>query len=321
MEHKGHKTSCWIITEGLAGTENQCIGVAQALNLLPDVKKISLNQPWKMLSPYLGFEQGFTFTPKLSAPSWPDLLITSGRKSIAASRYIKRTSKKKTVTVHIQDPRIPSKYFDLVVVPEHDPLRGENVFVTKASPNKITPNLINFEKQKFNQLEKLGAPRIAILIGGKSKAYDMDANTTKKLAQTLKKLPGSLMITCSRRTSPKNRAILEQHLDTDQNFFWDGEGDNPYFGLLGYADYILVTADSASMLSESCSTGKPVYMIPMDGGARRISLLHQNLIQYGCLRTFEGELTPFDYSPLNDAELVANEIRKRFGPLLNGLNS
>ena len=125
--------SCWIVTEGLAGTENQCIGVAEALDIPVEIKRIRLNNPWKTFSPYLGFEGNFTFSPAL-LPPWPDLLLTSGRKSIAAARFIKRQSSGRTVTVHLQDPRISAHHFDLVAVPAHDSLRAENVIVTAAAP-------------------------------------------------------------------------------------------------------------------------------------------------------------------------------------------
>jgi mitochondrial fission protein ELM1 len=90
----------WIVTEGMIGTENQCLGVAEALGITPTVHRITLRQPWKTLSPYIGCEKANTFIPPFEGP-WPDLLIASGRKSIAASRYIKRMSEGKTFTVQM----------------------------------------------------------------------------------------------------------------------------------------------------------------------------------------------------------------------------
>ncbi len=306
---------CWVITEGLIGTENQCIGIANALDIPYEVKRTALNQPWKTLSPYLGFEGYKSFSPALEPP-WPDILITSGRKSIAASRYIKKMSDGATFTVQIQDPRISSKHFDLVAVPRHDPLRGDNVIVTHASPNKITAALLEEAKVRFSFLEKYHGPRFAVLIGGSSKAYKMTSLITRNLAQTLSHINGSLMITCSRRTSTKNRSTLANSLRNDTNYFWDNKEENPYLGLLAWADYLLVTADSASMISECCSTGKPVYMIDLEGGAERISTLHNNLIDYGALKRLSGtngEFAPYNYEPLNDAQYVAQEIKKRSG--------
>ena len=62
--------------------------------------------------------------------------------------------------------------------------------------------------------------------------------------------------------------ILRDTLAGDKNFIWDGAGKNPYFAMLGWADAILVTADSVSMLSDACTTGKPVYLIP------RMAVIH-----------------------------------------------
>lgn len=319
MTQKKSTSPIWVITEGMAGTENQCVGVAEHITddfrVDFDVMQINLREPWRTLSPYLKLETSRSFDPKLTPP-WPKFLITSGRKAIAASRYIKAQSSGRTKTLHIQDPRISSHHFDMVAVPHHDPMRGNNVIVTDASPNKITPKRLDENALQFPALRQLNVPRIAVLIGGNSKAYTMSEEITETLAKRLAVINGTLMVTCSRRTGEKNRAILETYLNVSPNYFWSGEGDNPYFGYLALADFILVTADSASMISEACSTGKPVYMIDLDGGAKRIDRLHRHLMQKGCLRRFDGVLEKYDYTPLNDARLVADEVKRRFGALL-----
>lgn len=305
-----HNPALWVVTEGIAGTENQCIGVANALNIEYQVKRISLNQPWKTLTPYIGFERQETFNPSIHPP-WPNILITSGRKSVAVARYIKKNNQD-TFSVHIQDPKVRPSEFDLIAVPRHDSLRGDNVIVTDASPNKMTVNILEDARQDFKHLSSFAAPRIAVLIGGRSKAYDMSEDVTRRIADQLRRINGSLFITCSRRTGDKNIKILKDALDHNDNFFWDGTGQNPYFGFLAWADYILVTADSASMISEGCSTGKPVFMLPLDGGAKRIKKLHDHLISTGRMRIFDGSLDSYTYPPLCDAEMVAKEIKKRY---------
>ncbi len=301
--------NCWIITEGIAGTENQCLGVAEALGIKPTVKRIHLREPWKSFSPYLGIEQFWTFDPTLELP-FPDLLIASGRKSIAASRYIKKISAGKTFTVQIQDPRVPPEQFDLVALPAHDPTRGDNVIVTTATPNRITPERLSQAKKDFPEFKKIKKPRVAVLIGGNSKAHTLTTDTMKKLAKDLKNLDAGLMITTSRRTGEENKKILQETLKDTDAHIWDGSGKNPYFGFLAWADTILVTADSASMLSESSTTGKPVYMIEMQGGSARLDRLHKNFKKTEAVRIFEGKLESWDYEPLNDAQKVADAIRQ-----------
>ena len=301
--------TCWILTEGIAGTENQCRGVCEALGIEAEIKRVTLRQPWKGLSPYLGFECAMSVTPALYEP-WPDLLITSGRKSIAASRYIKKQSGGKTFTLQIQDPRVSPKQFDLVAVPKHDPLRGDNVVVTIASPNRVTGEILDKSQKNFSQFEQIQTPRLAVLIGGNSKAYRMTKEIMRSLCRDLKSLDAGLMITASRRTGEENLKILQEEMqERPDTYIWDGTGENPYFGLLAWADTIMVSADSASMLSEASTTGKPVYIIDMDGGTRRISAMHQNLVEAGAAQFFNKKLENWSYSPLNDACLIAKRIK------------
>ncbi len=302
--------TCWIITEGIAGTENQCIGVANALGVAPVIKQIQLKQPWKMLSPYLGFERAATFSPALEAP-WPELLITSGRKSIAASRFIKKASGGKTFTVNIQDPRINPKYFDLVAVPKHDPTRGANVITTLAAPNKVTDDKLDDAREQFSFFEDIKKPRVAVLIGGNSKAHKLTESIMQTLLLQLKSLDAGLMITASRRTGEGNTRMLQEQLKDTDAYVWDGTGENPYFGMLAWADYILVTSDSTSMLSDAGTTGKPVYMIALEGGGKRINTLHQNLKEAGVIKIFEGKLEQWRYQKLRDAEYIAEAIKTR----------
>lgn len=304
--------TCWIVTEGIAGTENQCLGVTESLGLNPEIKRIKLNFPWNLLSPYMGLENSRTCTPKL-APPWPDLLIASGRKSIAASRYIKKASKGKTFTVQIQDPRTSPKEFDLVAVPAHDRMRSKNVIVTTATPNRISEEKLAKAKKDFTSLSEIKSPRIAVLIGGKSKTHRLNPEICNKLSDQLSRLNAGLMVTASRRTGSENRKTIEEGLKNADAYIWEGSGKNPYFGFLAWADYIIVTADSASMLSEAASTGKPTYMIDMEGGSPKFNRLHQNLIDHGAIRKFEGKLEDWTYTPLSDSKMIAEYIKQKIG--------
>ncbi|MCB9965448.1 MAG: mitochondrial fission ELM1 family protein [Rhodospirillales bacterium] len=307
--------SVWVVTEGMVGTENQCLGVAESLGVVPVVKRITLRQPWKTLSPWLACECMASFEPPLQPP-WPDLLLTSGRKAVAAARYIRKKSKGRTFTVHIQDPRITPDAFDLVVVPFHDPTRGENVLVTDAAPNLISSARLEAARAQFSDLNNYPAPRIAVLIGGKSKAYEMTQETVLRLIEQLKALQkdrnASLFITASRRTGPENMALLQKAFpNSTQTVFWTGEGDNPYMGYLAYADYILVTADSVSMISDALATGRPTYVIPLPGGGRRIDLFHQHIQDKGFACEFSGEMTSYEYAPVRESARIAEVIRNK----------
>ena len=228
--------SCWILTEGIAGTENQCLGLAEALNLSPVIKRVSLRAPWKWLSPpviYGGLNAITNASDDLSAP-WPDILIASGRKSIAPAIAIKKASHNKTILIQIQDPRCSSKHFDLVALPHHDVTRGDNVIVTAGSLHRVTKEKCQAAADTFPKLSKMPKPHIAVMIGGNSKAHKMTAKITEKLCHDLKEaqkeIGGTLLITASRRTGEANGIILKDAFENHDNaYLWDGTGDNPYF--------------------------------------------------------------------------------------------
>lgn len=302
--------TCWVITENLIGTQNQCVGVAEALGVEAHIKVISLNQPWKTLTPWLGFEQSFTFKQPLEAP-WPDLVIASGRKAVAASRYIKKKSGGKTFTVQIQDPKCNAKDFDLVAVPHHDSLRGENVIVTDGAPNRITPDKLQLAKEEFADLfTALPTPHTAVLIGGNSRTHKMTSANMQNLVEQLKKLDGGLMITASRRTGEDKLKILQDGMKNTGAYIWDGIGGNPYHGMLAWADHILVTSDSVSMVSDAATTGKPVQIIDLDGSSKRFDRFHKHMQEIGATRPFNGNLEVFEYEAINDANKVALAIKQ-----------
>jgi mitochondrial fission protein ELM1 len=127
-----------------------------------------------------------------------------------------------------------------------------------------------------------------------------------------------LMITPSRRTEPEAARILADALAGLSADIWDGTGENPYFGLLGLADAILVTRDSVSMTSEAAYTGKPVHVIDLDGSSRRIELFHAHMQQQGYTRRFTGTLETWTYTPPEDTAMAAARIKPLLEARLEG---
>lgn len=293
----------------MAGTENQCLGVAEALGIHTDVKRMTLRQPWKMLSPYIPFEQSWSFIPPLHGP-FPDLLITSGRKAIAAARYIKKQHPK-TFTLHLQDPRISPHHFDLVAVAHHDALRGDNVVITDGAPNRITPERLSSAPPIYTSLK----PLVGVLIGGNSKTHRLSDAGMDSLIQQLEMIARdyALLITVSRRTNAAQALKLINALKQTDAYIWDGSGHNPYFSILAHAKYLLVTNDSVSMLSDAATTGKPLYMLELDGRSPKFDRFYAHLRNLGAARPFNGVLENWAYPPLADAQKIADAVRKASG--------
>ena len=309
---------CWVLSDGKPGMRNQCIGLAEALGVGFAVKTIRARLPWRILPPQL-------WLSPLSAPGsegdglrppWPELLIATGRQTVALSLAIKRAIAERTFTVQIQNPAHALARFDLVVAPRHDELAGDNVIVTEGALHRVTAERLAQEGEQFRALlEHLPRPLVAVLIGGSNRQYRFTRDGARRLAAGLADLGrrhgAGLAITTSRRTGAANERLLRDALGEADAYFWDGAGANPYFGFLGLADAIVATSDSVSMVSEACATGKPVYIFDLDGGSGKFRRFHGNLRRRGMTRAFTGTVESWSYEPLDDTGRVADEIRRR----------
>jgi mitochondrial fission protein ELM1 len=122
---------------------------------------------------------------------------------------------------------------------------------------------------------------------------------------------GSLLMTFSRRTPDKARALLTARLRHLPGLIWNGTGENPYFALLGAADHILVTEDSTNMATEAASTGKPVFILKMDGSSLKFGLFHSVLEGLGATRPYDGMLRRWTYEPVRETQRAAAAILER----------
>jgi len=309
---------CWVLSDGKPGMSNQCIGLAEALDVDFVVKTIHPRLPWRLLAPPLWLSPFSALGPDSDdlSPPWPRLLIATGRQTVALSLAIKRASAGNTFTVQIQNPAFALSRFDLVVAPRHDQISGANVFVTEGALHRVTGERLANEAARFRPLlDNLARPIIAVLVGGPNGQYQFTHETAGRLADGLQNLSrqhgAGLAITTSRRTGKENERRLRETLGVTDAYFWDGTGDNPYFGFLGLCDAIVVTSDSVSMVSEACATGKPVYVFDLDGGSKKFTRFHGNFREHNFTRPFTGELGSWSYEPLDDTARVAEEVRRR----------
>ena len=313
---------CWVLTDGKAGTENQCLGLADALTPAVTVKRLAPRVPWRWAAaslwtlPWARIPLALFRGDDPLAPPWPRLLIASGRPSVGPALAIRRASRGTTFCVQLQDPRVNPGRFDLVAAPRHDHLSGPNVLATRGALHGVTAAKLEQAAAHFGpRYAHLPRPRIAVLIGGTSKHYRLTQSIAEGLGRDLRTLSNEtgagLMVTASRRTGWANEKTLRLALKGVACEFWNGEGENPYVGILALADHIIVSEDSVTMTSEAASTGKPVYTIALQGGAPKFREFHESLLADGVTRPFTGALETWSYTPLDDTQRVADEVRAR----------
>ena len=319
----GSPLSVWAVSDGRAGIDNQVLGLAEAIGRLTPIDIVTKRIGWKTPldplppqwnpAPVWGRSSGSSDF----SPPWPDLWIAAGRASLPLSIRMRGWSAGHTFVVQLQDPRTPPRLFDLVAPPAHDKLTGPNVFPIVGSPHRVTAQKLAAALETFrDRIAPLPHPLVTVLIGGKSKAFDLSPARAEKLAddlaQALDRAGASLLMTFSRRTPEAAKAILQRRLSAYPGIIWNGEGENPYFAFLAAADFVVATQDSVNMVAEAASTGKPVYIAAVDGDQWRKRLFHSDLAERGVARPFEGVLEPFRYPPLCETERLAEEVLRRF---------
>ena len=311
-------SQCWVITDGKAGMESQCVGLAEALGIETEIKRTRLRSPWRQLSPSILRDAPMRALSKRAAQltsPWPELLIASGRQSVLPSLLVARESAGRTFRVQIQDPAIDPSRFDLIVVPRHDRLRGDNVVVTRGALHRVNVAKLDEARRHFApRLAHLPHPRIAVMVGGDNDVFRLTPEIVTRLAQQLRALAeggASLLVTPSRRTGAANQAILRETLGGLTGEVWDGAGENPYFGYLAYADAIVVTEESVNMVSEAAATGKPVHLVSLSGGSAKFRRFREALEADGVVRPFTGGIERWTYPVVDDMAVVAQAVRDR----------
>lgn len=251
---------------------------------------------------------------------WPDILIASGRSTAPVAAAIHKKSRRagnqKPFVIVIQDPRLKTAHFDAVIAPRHADVIGDNVITTHGSLHPLTHAKLEAAKNLFPELAQLKGPRLTVLIGGENPYYSYKERAMRDLIQHLERAHHegySLMISCSRRTPPLLRTKLEEAFSKKpQVVFYGGHGaKNPYLAFLAYADKVLVTGDSVSMITEACFTGKNVFIYKLPSKqlrTPRLERFHHLLFNAKKAAPFEGDLSPFENEPLDDLTYVKEAL-------------
>ncbi len=207
------------------------------------------------------------------APPWPDLVITCGVRNEPVCRWIREQSGGHTRYLHLGRPWGPLDSFDLVVTtPQYRVPKRDNVVNNELTLHGLDSERLAQAAERWGpEFAALPAPYLTVNVGGNSGPFTFGKRAARRLAREASDLVrqqgGSLLVSTSSRTCPEAAAELERHIDVPcQVYHWrEGDPDNPYLGMLALAKQIVVTGDSIAMLSEACSTGKPVFIFDLGG--------------------------------------------------------
>ncbi len=303
-----------LLTEGLHGMISQVEGLAKALDLDYFHEKVELNSFWKLIPPRFTPVKKFVFKNKINRDF--DIIISCGRKSVVPSIFLKEKNSKKIKNIHIQNPKVNFKNFDYIISPEHDDLKGSNIISSKGAIHYLTSEEINEKKNYL--LEKISKEKkiITLILGGPTKYYAYTnqniLNIFSKISKQVLNNNFQVIVIPSNRT-PIKTIDLAKKFFSKEHLIIEKVDKDAYLSSLAIADFIIVTCDSSSMISEAALTGKPLYvaMIPPSKKDTRFQKFRKLFERMKIIRQFEDKLETWDYEKLDETKRIAYEIKKK----------
>ncbi len=303
-----------LLTEGMHGMISQVEGLAKALDLDFTHHKVELNNFWKFIPPKLTPISNKVYK-HFDATNY-DIIISCGRKSVVPSIYLKKNSQKKILNIHIQDPKVNLKHFDIIVTPEHDGVTGDNVISSKGAIHYLTEQEISSSKDYLvgrldNKKNYLG-----LIIGGPNKYYNYSNQIIEKVLLKVKKiseLNKLQVIAIPSIRTPKNIITMTSEILGKNHVAINEVDKRAYLSTLAISKYLVVTCDSTSMISEAAITGKPVYVeeLPAKKNDYRFKKFRDLFTKLNIIKKLDKNLEDWTYKKLNETNRIAKEIKEK----------
>ncbi len=303
-----------LLTQGMHGMVSQVEGLAKALNLNFKHQNIKLKTFWNYIPPKLSPISENLVKEKFVCDS--KVIISCGRKSVIPSIALKKRLGNEIFTIHIQDPKVSFKHFDLIISPEHDNIKGDNVINTKGAIHYLTKkeikensNYLDINPDKKKQI-------VSFIIGGPNKYYDYSEQELHKVFTKVKTLftpdKFKIVIIPSYRTPEE---VIKKAYDafSSNHHVVKIVDKKAYLSSLAIADFTIVTCDSTSMISEAAVTGKPVYIAMMKAKKRnvRFKKFYSQLSNLGITKELSTVVENWSYESLNEVGRIAPLIKSR----------
>ena len=302
-----------LLTQGMHGMVSQTEGLAKALKLNFKHQKIKLKPLWNLIPPKLTPISENLLTEKFVCDC--KIVISCGRKSVIPSAALKKRFGDEIFNIHIQDPKVSLKHFDLIISPEHDSIKGDNVLTTKGSIHYLTKKEIT-DNSKYLQLDKGKKKVVAFIIGGPNKYYNYSEEQIHFIFNKIKNLftpdKFKIVIIPSYRTPER---IIKKAFNTFgfNHHVVKTIDKKAYLSSLALADYIIVTCDSTSMISEAAVTGKPVYtaMMKPNRSIRRFKSFYNQFKELGIIKELTDSIDSWSYDKLDEVNRIAPLIKEK----------
>ena len=310
------KLKALLLTEGMHGMISQVEGMAKALNTEYSHKIVRLSFPWYLIPPKFTPISDIILKDKtyLTESETPGLIISCGRKSVIPSILLKKKNPK-IFTIHIQDPKVSFKNFDAIIAPEHDNLSGDNVYSSKGAIHYITESEI--KKAEPYLTNKIKSQKlVSLILGGPNKYYSFNKDQLIEIFNEIKSKfisNGYKVIVIPSMRTPKISIELATKELSASGYVINSVDKQAYLSALALVDYVVVTCDSTSMISEAATSGKPIFVAHMKPKKNnyRFKKFYRLFNEIGITRDLGDQIESWTYNKFNEAERIATIINSK----------
>uniref|UniRef100_UPI00404938F5 ELM1/GtrOC1 family putative glycosyltransferase n=1 Tax=Candidatus Pelagibacter sp. TaxID=2024849 RepID=UPI00404938F5 len=201
--------------------------------------------------------------------------------------------------------------------PEHDGITGENVINTKGAIHYLNEQEIQANKGYLDSFIKRDERKtITLIIGGPTKYYDYSTENVEKIFTNLKSLVeknNSQLVVISSMRTPKNIINYAKEFFGENHTIIESVDKKAYLSALAISEYIVVTCDSSSMISEAALTGKPIYIANIEPkkNDKRFQKFRNLFKELNITKNLGEELEIWNYQKLDETNRVANIIKQK----------
>jgi mitochondrial fission protein ELM1 len=259
----------WVLTGEGEAQDRQARRVAKALGWPFEEKPLAYGPLARLPARLLGATAGVLDRGRsapLRAP-WPNVLVTTGQRSVPVARWVRRQSSGKTRLVQLGRPGGPFSLFDLIVATPDDrlPIRANvlQVAAPLAEPASA-PGPADDAR-----LAGLARPVTALFVTARVSPHVLTEAAARELGEAASaeaaRHGGSLAVAVDPSVPPRLAQALHDALAPEARLLdAPGTGAEDARGLLlASADRFVVVAGDAEVLAEACLSGKPVALFDL----------------------------------------------------------
>lgn len=305
-----------LLTEGAHGMVSQAEGLAKALKLDFNHCFVNLKRPWRYFPINLVPVSRSVIDGKIPDQIENQVLISCGKNSIISSLFLKRNNKD-LINIHIQNPKVNFSNFDLIVAPEHDQIKGNNVLSTFGALHYITKQEIDnsnnfFSKYNLSENDKI----VSLILGGPNRYYDFNEIDLGNIFLLIKNNfldKGFRLILVRSRRTPDNIIDFARKFFLNSAVIVDFVSKEFYLSALKLSRIIIVTCDSTSMISECAITQKPIFVAKMKAKRKnnRFKYFLNSFREKGIIRFLGENIDYWKYPVLDETNRIATIIKER----------